>query len=66
MRLFLSFYIDLESRFQFNGAMVVPYCDLLKPAFYKGFIKYCKVGRLVFDEILQLLEPAENSHYELS
>lgn len=47
MRLFLSFYIDLESRFQFNGAVGWPDCDLLKPAFYKCFIKYCKVGRLV-------------------
>lgn len=53
VRLCLSFYIDLKSGFQFNGAMVVPYCDLLQPAFYKGFIKYCKVRRLVFNEILQ-------------
>ena len=29
MCLCLSFYIDLKSGFQFNGAMVVPYCDLL-------------------------------------
>ena len=34
MRLFLSFYIDLESRFQFNDAVGWPDCDLLKPAFY--------------------------------
>lgn len=53
MRLYLSFNIDLESRFQFNGAVGWPDYDLLKPAFYKGFIKHCKVGRLVFDEILQ-------------
>ena len=38
-------------RFQFNRAMVVPYCDLLKPAFYKDFIELCKVGRMVFNEI---------------
>ena len=38
MRLCLSFYVDLKSGFQFNRAMVVPYCDLLKPAFYKCFI----------------------------
>lgn len=51
MRLCLSFYIDLKSGFQFKRAMVVSYCDLLKPAFYKDFIELCKVGRLVFNEI---------------
>ena len=30
-----------------------PILWFVKPAFYKGFIKYCKVGRLVFNEILQ-------------
>ena len=33
MRLGLSFYIDLNSGFQFNGAVVIPDCNLLKPAF---------------------------------
>lgn len=56
VRLGLSFYIDLESGFQFNCAMVIPYGDLLKPAFYKCFIKHCKVGRLDFDEILQVCD----------
>lgn len=41
MRLCLSFYIDLKSGFQFDRAMVVLYCDLLKPAFYKDFIELC-------------------------
>ena len=43
VRLCLSFNIDLESRFQFNGAVSWPDYDLLKPAFYKGFIEYSKV-----------------------
>ena len=56
VRLGLSFNSDLESGFQFNRAVGWPNRDLLKPAFYKGFIKYCKVGRLVFDEILQFCD----------
>ena len=36
----LSFCIDLEIGFQFNGAMVIPDCDLLEPAFYKGFVRF--------------------------
>ena len=56
VRLCLSFDIDLKNGFQFNCAMVVPYCDLLKPAFYKGLIKFFKVGRLVFYEILQFCD----------
>lgn len=43
MRLCLFFYVVLEAGFQFNRAAVVPYCDLLKPEFYKHFIKCGKV-----------------------
>ena len=46
MRLCLSFYVVLEAGFQFNRAAVVPYCDLLKPEFYKHFIKCGKVRSL--------------------
>ena len=46
MRLCLSFYVVLESGLQFNRAAVVPYCDLLKPEFYKHFIKCGKVRSL--------------------
>lgn len=53
MRLCLSFNIDLESGFQFYCAVGWPDYDLLKPAFYKCFIKHCKVGRLLLNEILQ-------------
>lgn len=54
MHLCLSFNIDLKSGFQFNCAVAVPDCDLLEPAFYKSFVKCGKVGRLVFDEVLQV------------
>ncbi len=51
--MFLSFNIDLEAGFQLYSAVGWPDYDLFKSAFYKGLIKYCKVGRLVFDKILQ-------------
>ena len=44
MRLCLSFDIDLESGFQFNGAVCWPDYYLLKPTFCKGFIEYSKVS----------------------
>lgn len=42
----LSFYVVLEAGFQFNRAAVIPYGDLLKPEFYKHFIKCGKVRSL--------------------
>ncbi|MDY5437009.1 hypothetical protein [Peptostreptococcus porci] len=52
MRICLSVNIDLKARFQFNGAIVWPDCDLLEPAFCKGFVKYARVSSLLFYEIL--------------
>ena len=42
----LCIHIDTNTGFQFNRAAVVPYCDLLKPEFYKHFIKCGKVRSL--------------------
>ena len=56
MRLCLSFYINLKSGFQFDRAMVFPDDDLLEPALYQGLIKFSKVGTLLLDKILQVID----------
>ena len=42
----LYLYVVIEAVFQFNRTAVVTYFDLLKPEFYKHFIKCGKVRSL--------------------
>ena len=48
----LCIHIDINTRFQFDGNVVISDSDLLDPALHQCFIEFCKVGRLLLDEIL--------------
>ena len=36
--------------------MVIPDSDLIKPAFYQGLVEFSKVGALLFNVILQVID----------
>jgi hypothetical protein len=56
MHLCLSFYIYLNSRFQFNDTVVIPDDNLLKPPPCKALIKLGKLGILLLYELVQLID----------
>ena len=53
----LHINIDINTRFQFDGDVVIPDSDLLDPASYHRFVKFGEVGSLVCDIILQIVDP---------
>lgn len=51
----LTFNINTESGFELHCEVVFPDGYLFEPAFNQGFIKFSKVGTLLLDEILQVV-----------
>lgn len=57
MRLWLlTFNINFQSGFELHCEVVFPDSYLFQPAFHQGFIKFSKVGTLLLDEILQVVD----------
>lgn len=53
MRLWdLHINIDINTRFQFDGDMVIPDGDLFDPASHQRFVKFGEVSSLLSDIIL--------------
>ena len=52
----LAFNINTESGLKFYSEVVFPDGDLFQPAFYQGFIEGFKVGTLLFNVILQVVD----------
>lgn len=50
----LCIHIDINTRFQFDGNVVIPDSDLLDPVSHQGFVKFGEVGSLLCDIILQV------------
>ena len=48
----LCIHIDINTRFQFDGNVVIPDSDLLDPASHQRFVKFGEVGSLLCDIIL--------------
>lgn len=53
----LCIHIDINTRFQFGGYVVIPDSDLLDPASYQRFVKFGEVGSLLRNIILQVIDP---------
>lgn len=53
----LCIHIDINTRFQFDGYVVIPDSDLLDPASYQRFVKFGEVGSLLRNIILQVIDP---------
>lgn len=51
----LCIYINADTRFQFDSDAVIPECDLLDPASHQCFIEFCKIGGLLRNVILQVV-----------
>lgn len=56
MHLCLSFYIYLNSRFQFNDTVVIPDDNLLNPPPHKALVKFGKLRILLLYELIQLID----------
>ena len=57
MRLWdLYVHIDADTRFQFDGDVVIPDGDLFDPASHQRFVKFGEVGSLLCDIILQIVD----------
>ena len=56
MHLCLSFYIYLNSRFQFNDTVVIPADNLLNPPPHKALVKFGKLRILLLYELVQLVD----------
>ena len=54
MKLYIN--IDTNTRFQFNGDVVIPDGDLFDPASHQRFVKFGEVGSLLCDIILQVVD----------
>lgn len=52
----LTFNVNFQSGLEFHCEVVIPDGDLFKPAFYQGLIEFSKVGVLLFDVILQVID----------
>lgn len=52
----LCIHIDINTRFQFDGNVVIPDSDLLDPASHQRFVKFGEVGSLLCDIILQVID----------
>lgn len=52
----LCININADARFQFNCYAVILDCDLLDPASHQCFIEFCKIGGLLRNVILQLVD----------
>jgi len=55
--LFLCFDVNCDTGLEFHGEVVGEDGDLLDELFDQSFIKFCDVGFLTGDEVLQLLDP---------
>lgn len=56
MRLWeLTFNINFQSGLEFHCEVVFPDDDWFQPAFYQGLVEFRKVGMLLFDVILQVV-----------
>lgn len=53
----LCIHIDINTRFQFDGNVLIPDSDLLDPASNQRFVKFGEVGSLLCDIILQVIDP---------
>ena len=53
----LHINIDINTRFQFDGDVVIPDSNLLDPASHQRFIKFGEVGSLLRNIILQVIDP---------
>lgn len=54
MKLYIN--IDTNTRFQFNGDVVIPDGDLFDPASHQRFIKFSELSSLLCDIILQVVD----------
>ncbi len=52
----LCIHIDTNTGLKFDGDAVIPDGDLLDPASHQCFIEFCKVGSLLCDIILQVID----------
>ena len=52
----LCIHINADAGFQFNCDAVIPDCDLLDPAPHQCFLEFCKIGGLLRNVILQLVD----------
>ena len=52
----LCIHIDANTRFQFDGDVVIPDGDLFNPASHQRFVKFDEVGSLLCDIILQVID----------
>jgi hypothetical protein len=52
----LCIHIDANTRFQFDGDVVIPDGDLFNPASHQRFVKFGEVGSLLCDIILQVID----------
>ena len=52
----LCIHINADAGFQFNCNAVIPDGYLLNPASHQCFIKFCKIGGLLCDVILQVID----------
>lgn len=53
----LCIHIDTNTRFQFDGYVVIPDGDLFDPASHQRFIKFGEVSSMLCDIILQVIDP---------
>ena len=54
----LTFNIDVYAGLEFHGEVILEDGDLLDELFDQSLIKFCDVGFLPGDEVLQFLDPA--------
>lgn len=52
----LCIHINADAEFQFNCNVVIPDGDLLNTASHQCFIEFCKIGGLLRDVILQIID----------
>lgn len=52
----LCIHIDANTGFQFDGDVVIPDSDLFDPASHQRFVKFCEVGSLLRNIILQVVD----------
>ena len=56
MSMKLCIHINADAGFQFNCDAVIPDGYLLDPASHQCFIEFCKIGGLLCDVILQVID----------
>ena len=52
----LTFNINFQSGLKLYSKVVFPDGYLFQPAFYQGLVEFSKVGTLLFNEVLQVVD----------